>query len=229
VSGALVLALDTSSKATSVALVDLDGGVVAEALYEPPRKAGDLLPQALLDLGPLERVAALAVGIGPGSFTGLRVGLAAMKSLAYARRLPLAGASSLRALAFGRPGLVVPTLEARRGELYACALRSDELVAAETVLRAEALPAWIAALGAPARVVGPGALANRASLDGLELDDDAAAPPARAVGALCAAQLRRARYDQASVFALAPNYLQPSAAEVALREGRVGGVPRSGA
>jgi tRNA threonylcarbamoyladenosine biosynthesis protein TsaB len=225
---ALILSLDTSSPSTSVALVDPDGGVVAEALFDPPSKAGDLLPRALIDLGPLDRVEALAVGIGPGSFTGLRVGLAAMKALAYARRLPLAAASSLRALAYGSTGLVVPTLEARRGEVYACAVRGEELVAPERVLRADALLAWVAALGEPARVIGPGALANRAALGNFAVDAEPRAPPARSVAALCAARLRGARYDQEGVFALAPNYLQPSAAEVALREGRVGGMPRGG-
>jgi tRNA threonylcarbamoyladenosine biosynthesis protein TsaB len=223
----LVLALDTSSPSTSCALVDLDSGVVAEALHDPPRKAGDILPGALLDLGPLDRVGALAVGIGPGSFTGLRVGLAAMKALAWARKLPLAGASSLRALAHGMRGLVVPTLEARRGEVYACALDGDRLVAPETVLRARDLPAWVASLGQPARVVGPGALANRDALAGLEVDPEPRAPPARSVAALCADALRGAAYDEAQVFALAPDYLQPASAEVALREGRVGGLART--
>jgi tRNA threonylcarbamoyladenosine biosynthesis protein TsaB len=221
----LVLALDTSSPSTTCALVDADRGVVlAEALYDPPRKAGEILPSALLDLAPVERVDALAVGIGPGSFTGLRVGLAAMKTLAWARRLPLAGVSSLRALAHGAPGLIVPTLEARRGEVYACAFDGDRLVAPETVLRAEALPAWVAALGGRARVVGPGALANRAALAGVDVAAQPHAPPAPSIAALCAAELRGAAYDEAKVFALAPNYLQPSSAEVALREGRVGGL-----
>ncbi|MFL5408655.1 MAG: tRNA (adenosine(37)-N6)-threonylcarbamoyltransferase complex dimerization subunit type 1 TsaB, partial [Myxococcales bacterium] len=135
----LILALDTSSRWTSCALVDPDRGVVAESLTAPPAKAGEILPRALIDLcsgGDLSRVDALAVGIGPGSFTGLRVGLAALKTIAYARKLPLACASSLHALALSAPaaGLVVPTLEARRGEVYACAIEDGAVVAPETVL-----------------------------------------------------------------------------------------------
>src|SRR5438067_6307993 len=118
----LILALDTASAWTSCALVDPERGVVAESLHGPPAKAGEILPGALVDLcgGDLSRVDALAVGIGPGSFTGLRVGLAAVKTIAYARELPLAGASSLRALALcsGGPGPIVPSLEARRGAVY---------------------------------------------------------------------------------------------------------------
>src|SRR5690349_14413397 len=97
-----VLALDTSTPVTSCALVE-DGRVLWEKLIEPPLKAGDVLPDAL---GDLTQADAVAVGLGPGSFTGLRVGLAAAKAIAYARRLPLAGASSLQALALEHPGLV---------------------------------------------------------------------------------------------------------------------------
>ncbi|MFL5388343.1 MAG: tRNA (adenosine(37)-N6)-threonylcarbamoyltransferase complex dimerization subunit type 1 TsaB [Myxococcales bacterium] len=225
----LILALDTSSPWTSCALVDPDRGVVAESLGAPPAKAGEILPRALVDLcgGDLSCVDALAVGIGPGSFTGLRVGLAAMKTIAYARKLPLACASSLHALAVSAPaaGLVVPTLEARRGEVYACAIEDGALVAPETVLRASALPAFVAALGRRASVVGPGARANLGSLGSLTVGDEPVAPLARAVAQIVAGELRDARYDRDSVFALAPRYLQQSAAEIALAEGRVGGLP----
>src|SRR5205085_2457976 len=125
-------------------------------------------------------------------------------TLAWSRKLPLAGASSLRALAHGLEGLVVPTLPARRGEVYACAVERGRLVAPETVLRAEALPAWVATLGRPARVVGPGALANREALAGLEVDPEPHASPASSVAALCAPELCGAAYDEAKVFALAP-------------------------
>jgi tRNA threonylcarbamoyladenosine biosynthesis protein TsaB len=225
----LILALDTSSPWTSCALVDPDRGVVAESLDAPPAKAGEILPRALLELcgGDLSRVDALAVGVGPGSFTGLRIGLAALKTIAYARKLPLAGVSSLHALALSASteGLVVPTLEARRGELYACAIEDGAMVAPETVLPASALPAFVAALGRRAAVVGPGARANLGSLGGLAVEDEPTAPLARAVAQIVAGALRDARYDRDSVFALAPRYLQQSAAEIALAEGRVGGLP----
>jgi len=226
----LILALDTSSPWTSCALVDPDGGVVAESLHAPPAKAGEVLPGALVDLcgGDLSKVDALAVGIGPGSFTGLRVGLAALKAIAYARQLPLLGISSLRALALSasRSELLVPTLEARRGELYAAAFEGDAMAVPETVMPASSLPAFLERLGRPAAVIGPGARANRASLGGLSILEEPVAPLARSVARLCAAALRGARYDRDAVFALAPEYHSASAAEIALAEGRVGGLPR---
>jgi tRNA threonylcarbamoyladenosine biosynthesis protein TsaB len=209
-----VLALDSSSPLLSCALWE-DGRTVAES--RSVERAGDVLPEALLALAPLDSVDALAVGIGPGSFTGLRVGLAAVKALAYARKLPLAGASSLRALALSarRPAeLLVPTLEARKGELYACAVRGAELVRPETVLRAHELAAW---LPEGALVLGPGARAN-----GIPTPDEPRGPAAWAVAELCAPVLRGARYDESACFTLSPNYFQPSSPEVALKEGRVG-------
>jgi tRNA threonylcarbamoyladenosine biosynthesis protein TsaB len=209
-----VLALDSSSPLLSCALWE-DGRVLAESLHE--ERAGDVLPDVLLELAPLDSIDALAAGIGPGSFTGLRVGLAAVKALAYARKLPVQGASSLRALALAarRPDeLLVPTLEARRGELYACAVRGTELVLPETVLRAQDLAAW---LPEGAVVLGPGARAN-----GIPVPDEPRAPAAWAVAELCAPLLRGARYDESTCFSLSPNYFQPSSPEVALREGRLG-------
>jgi tRNA threonylcarbamoyladenosine biosynthesis protein TsaB len=209
-----VLALDSSSPLLSCALWE-DGRAVAGSLHA--QRAGDVLPEALLALAPLDSIDALAAGVGPGSFTGLRVGLAAVKALSYARKLPVAGASSLLALALSarRPSeLLVPTLEARRGELYACAVRGGQLVRPETVLRAQDLAAW---LPEGAVLLGPGARAN-----GFPVPEEPRAPAAWAIAELCAPLLRNAAYSESACFSLSPNYLQPSTAEVALREGRVG-------
>lgn len=227
-----LLALDASSPKLSVALLE-DERVLTESTHEA--KAGELLPEVL---GPLESVDAIAVGLGPGSFTGLRVALAAAKALSYARRWPIAGASSLGALASaaladaaqrstrapggaGQP-LICATIEARRGELYASLHRGTELVWPEAAWRAEALALKLR--GLDVLLVGPGAMANRAAFDGFAVSDSFPAPPAAAVARLCLPALWGARYDEAALFALAPNYLQPSMAEVALAEGRVGGL-----
>ena len=224
----LVLALDTSSPALSCALVELRDArvarVLAESLHLPPERHGDLLPAALLALPAqaglsLDDVQGLAVGLGPGSFTGLRVGLACAKSLAYARKLPLAGASSLLALAEARLG--IPTLEARRDELYALIDGGEAAYRpAQLVERLNERPFIL---------TGPGAAACKQALLAAGVREEQfgqpGPPPARQVAALCAERLQGARYQQEAVFALQPNYLQPSMAEVALAEGRVGGLP----
>ena len=231
----LILALDSSSPTLSCALVDLglrSRGVLAEQTFPPPDKAGDLLPEVLAALCARAGVAfadveAFAAGLGPGSFTGLRVGLAAVKALAYAQARPVAGASSLHALVRGAgPGLVCAALEARRGELFVLLARDGVPLLPERVVRALELPALLQALGEPVTLLGAGAHANRAALPGFALREDLQAPPAAEIARLCFPALQGQAFDAARCFGLAPNYLQPSTAEVALAEGRVGGLPR---
>ena len=214
---------------------------LAQALHLPPAKAGDLLPEALAALcaeagRTLAQVDAFAVGIGPGSFTGLRVGLAAMKGLTYALRRPLAGASSLESLARAAAPVagrtVVAALEARRGELFLAAF--DEQLARlrpDAVVQAAQVPVWLAGLANPL-LVGPGARSNRVQLEALGLaaaafEADAAHvwPSALELVRLCLPQLTGAAFDQQALFALAPDYLTPSEPEKALAEGRVGKLP----
>jgi tRNA threonylcarbamoyladenosine biosynthesis protein TsaB len=128
----LVLAVDTSTAIGSVALVDA-GEVRAELAARVSAKHGEtLLPnvaRVLEEAGVrIEDVALLAVGLGPGSFTGLRVGLATMKGLALAWGTPLVGVSSLRVLARGAaPGarVVVSLLDAHKQEVFAAAWSED--------------------------------------------------------------------------------------------------------
>ena len=175
-----VLALDTATPTTSCALLE-DDRIVREQFIGPPAKAGDVLPGALGDLAGIE---AVAVGLGPGSFTGLRVGLAAAKAIAYARRVPIAGASSLHAIAAGERGLVLAATEARRGELFVQPFLDGvprgpvEVVAAAQVR----IPAGARLVQKP--------------------------PSAAAVGRICLSRLRGASYDASVCFALAPDYVQ---------------------
>jgi tRNA threonylcarbamoyladenosine biosynthesis protein TsaB len=89
-----------------------------------------------------------AVGIGPGSFTGVRIGVATAKGLALAEKKPIVGVSSLRVLAAGiagGAGLLVPLLDAHKGELYAAAFERDEAGAlVERVAPFHAPPAQVA-------------------------------------------------------------------------------------
>lgn len=132
----MILGLDTATRATTVAVLDVaDGTTVVERHDDPPRGERPrhttlllaLAIQALRDAGGgWEDLHRIAVGVGPGTFTGLRIGVSTARALAAARGLPLVGVSTLRCLAHraagaaaseGRGALAV--LDARRGEAFA--------------------------------------------------------------------------------------------------------------
>ena len=125
----LLLALETATRVMSVALLDGER-VVAEISSDDERVHSErLLPAVdrLLELAgvSLAEVAAFAVSIGPGSFTGLRIGLATLKAFALDETRPVAPVSTLAALcaaAAGARGPVAALLDARRGEVYAAAV-----------------------------------------------------------------------------------------------------------
>lgn len=137
----LVLALDTSTFLGTVAVVR-DGALLAELSASVRATHGEtLLPhvQHALKLSGvrLAEIDLLAVGIGPGSFTGVRIGVATAKGLALAERKPLVGVTSLstlaRGLSFGS-GFAVPVLDAHKGEVYCAAYARDARGELEEVL-----------------------------------------------------------------------------------------------
>lgn len=99
----------------------------------------------------------IGVTVGPGSFTGLRVGLAFAKGLGAALGKPVVGVGSLEALAAGRSGLTVAAVDARRGQVYVQAFEDGAPRMEAAALRAEDAIAEIRRLGEPAALVGSGA------------------------------------------------------------------------
>ena len=130
----LTLAFDTATGVATSALVD-DG----ELLGERTSRAQTLLEDvdALLRQGGAHPrdLEALAVGVGPGSFTGVRIGLATARGLALALDLPGAGVSTLDALAAGAPG-ALPVIDARRQEVFTL-VDGEPFVLAPADVRAE--------------------------------------------------------------------------------------------
>jgi tRNA threonylcarbamoyladenosine biosynthesis protein TsaB len=124
----LILALDTTTGAGSCALAR-DGVVVREDALDPSRQVAVQLPDALDALlaladAELREVDAFAVATGPGSFTGLRIGIATMQGLAFAEEKPLIGISALTALsAIASPAFlgsrIATWIDAWRGDVYA--------------------------------------------------------------------------------------------------------------
>ncbi|WP_372782272.1 tRNA (adenosine(37)-N6)-threonylcarbamoyltransferase complex dimerization subunit type 1 TsaB [Phenylobacterium sp.] len=159
----MVLGLDTCLSSCSVAVLDGER-VVASAREVMARghqerlapMARDAMAEAGLAFDRLERI---GVTVGPGSFTGLRVGIAFAKGLALALDLPAVGIGTLEALAAEAEGLVFPAIDARRGQLYLQAFEDGRALMAPDALTAETAAARIAELsqGRPFTLVGSGA------------------------------------------------------------------------
>ncbi len=179
-----ILGFDTATRATAVALQGA-GGELLEARDDPPRGerprhvlrllplCEELLVQAGIGYQDLER---LAVGVGPGTFTGLRIGVATARALSQASSIPLVGVSTLRSLALnalteGATGdAVAAVLDARRGEAFAAIWRRDQLEQGEPLLAPGAftpgsLAELVRAVGVPVLALGEGAIEFRAVLE----------------------------------------------------------------
>jgi tRNA threonylcarbamoyladenosine biosynthesis protein TsaB len=223
----LLLAVETSCGTASVALLRGEDLLAEEQAAAGRSGAESLLPcvdTALRRAGlALEEVQAFAISIGPGSFTGLRVGVATLKGLAFGKELPIAPVPSLAVLA--RAALdardpVVSLVDARRGELYAAAYRLEgagrEPVACEP---AEGVytPEQLAPRLPPACVlVGEGVTLCGERIRALARSDvrlgPAAEPRARDVGVLGARRVARGETVAAAV--LVPRYVRRAEAEV---------------
>jgi tRNA threonylcarbamoyladenosine biosynthesis protein TsaB len=149
-----ILALESATAAPAVALVEGEAVLALVPVEAGTPGSEGLLPavDAVLREGgvALADLAGFALAIGPGSFTGLRVGLATLKGLAFADPRPVAPVSTLAALARlagePRPEPVAAVLDARRGEVYAAvwdAGDADEPLLAEGLYRADALAARV--------------------------------------------------------------------------------------
>ena len=230
-----ILTIETSTPAEIVAVVEGDA-VLAERRSATGRGHRDTLAGSIGEvLGrsgtKLTDLGAIAVSIGPGRFTGLRVGLATAKGLAVTSGVGVRAVRTLPALAFTagvEEGLVCPALDARRGEVYASLLRPGDSapVMEETALSPEALAGRVRALaaGEPVTFVGTGALAYReeiAALLGaaaLFASDDVTAP---APWALAKLALEEPPCLGADLVGLEPVYLRGVSALGA--GGRAGG------
>ena len=237
----LVLALDTATPASTAALVEVtpDGlSGVAERRTVDPRAHGEkLAPEiaaVLADAGCRPRdLAAIVAGLGPGPFTGLRVGLATAASMGHALGIPTYGVCSLDAL--GRaagPGRVLVATDARRREVYFATYADGERVAGPEVAKpadvaallrgavGDSLPAGVLVPGGPSlaglvdRAAGEGAL-KYGDVFGVPVEEHLLHPPGAALVAIAVSRIRAAAPGEI----LTPLYLRrPDAVEPAGRK-----------
>jgi tRNA threonylcarbamoyladenosine biosynthesis protein TsaB len=228
-----ILGIDTSTSATSVGVL-VPAGRELERRDDPapgerPRHAEVLLTlieQALVqaEVG-WEDVERICVGIGPGGFTGLRLGISTARALAQGHDLPIVGVSSLEALAWGielsgeneidlpgHPDLhgpVLAVIDARRGEVYAAAYRHHRMtmepVAVAPAVLAERLAGRREWGRSPMLAVGDGAVRFRAELERAGVAIPADGSRAHRVSALMVCRLGRGR-EPVDRDALLPDY-----------------------
>ena len=235
-----ILAFETSAKAASVAIME-NGKLLGESYQNTGLThsqtlmvmAEDLLKACNLSVKDVE---AVAVAAGPGSFTGVRIGVAAAKGFAWGAELPCYGVSTLEAMAFNLgvwEGYVVPAMDARRSQVYTAIFHAEKGVLTRVE---EDMAVSLAELGEkiknfaqPVFLVGDGALLCYNTL--LEEVPGLVLPPEhrmhqRAAGVALAAQRQADAGDPGNGGALTPNYLRLSQAERerAARENREKGV-----
>jgi tRNA threonylcarbamoyladenosine biosynthesis protein TsaB len=181
-----VLSLDTTTRGGSVALVD-DGGVVEERGGVPLRTHAERLPDEILSLldandVPMSAIDVFAVASGPGSFTGLRIGIATIQGVAFVHRRPVVAVSALRALGVAasleaQPGDVVGTwMDAHRHDVFSALFRvgtaaagdPDRLVELEGPMVGDpvaTLVRWRPLLAGATTMVGDGAILYAETID----------------------------------------------------------------
>ena len=223
----LILAFETSAKAASVALTQ-DGNLLGESYQNTGLThsqtlmvmAEDLLKQCSKTVSDLD---AVAVAEGPGSFTGVRIGVAAAKGLAWGAELPCYGVSTLEAMAVSLgiyEGYVCPCMDARRNQVYNALfyvnqgklerLREDRAIALAD------LKTELEQLNAPIYLVGDGSRLTHKTLSA-EIPNLILPPEhrlhQRAVGVAILADAKAAAGESGDGAALSPNYLRLSQAE----------------
>jgi len=223
----LILGITTSTARVGCAIGGHEGILGAVHSSRGKRHAETLTPaieflcrQTRVDLGD---IGAVAVDLGPGLFTGLRVGVAAGKALAHARRLPMVGVASLDLLAFAlrhSNRTIVCAIDAGRGEIFHARYRQSpggvQRITQPEVGTAEDLASELLAGNDELLLVGDGALRYRSAFEGitrLDLGDSGVAHPS--AGSLVQlAHARALREDFVTPTELTPMYLRRPDAEI---------------
>lgn len=223
----LILAFETSAKAASAALLE-DGRLLGESY----QNTGLTHSQTLLVMAEnllaqcgktVAQVTAVAVAAGPGSFTGVRIGVAAAKGFAWGRELPCYGVSTLEAMALSLgawQGYVCPCMDARRSQVYNALFSVSqgtlERLREDRAIALSELAEELKALDGPIFLVGDGSTLAYRTLSG-EIPNLVLPPEhrrhQRADGVALLAAQKIAAGEPGDANALTPNYLRLSQAE----------------
>jgi len=222
----LLLAFESSAKSASVALLR-DGNLLGEYFQNSGqthsrtllKMAEDLLKNCDLKVSDLQ---AVAVANGPGSFTGLRIGIAAAKGLAWGREIPCVGVSTLEAMAFGAPvcdGVLVCCMDARRDQVYNALFEKENgkltRLTEDRAISVAELEAELKNIEKEKFLVGDGALVcyNTVSDNSCLRLLPEHLRYQRASGVALAAQKKLESGEYADAASMVPNYLRMSQAE----------------
>jgi tRNA threonylcarbamoyladenosine biosynthesis protein TsaB len=219
-----LLGIDTSTPAASACVLRSDGEAFevlppAERLGRPPAHATELMPavaeameRAGVDWRDLD---AIAVGVGPGTFTGLRIGIATARALATAADLPLRRVSSMAALAAGMDGVLrLPLTDARRGEVFGALYEGERECWPPFVMAPEELVEQLGKRGQTSLeggqtplAAGDGSLRFRGMLEEAGILVEPEDSQAHVVRALCVCRLGEGAPDEPPE-AVLPEYLR---------------------
>ncbi len=230
----LVLGIETSTEQTAIAL-GTEQGIVAGAMLAAARPGGEMVVPAIEHLlawsnVSLSSLGGIAVGLGPGLFTGMRVGIATAKTLAQTLQVPVVGLASLDLVAFSVAyvrTLIGAAIDAKRGEVfYAFYVPVPGGIARQTEFEVGSpahLTAELEARREDILMVGNGALAYRRELEeaGNHVSFASPAhafPAATALVELSIARLTREDFDR--LYELKPFYVRKSDAQIAWDRGR---------
>ncbi|MGH9182911.1 MAG: tRNA (adenosine(37)-N6)-threonylcarbamoyltransferase complex dimerization subunit type 1 TsaB [Acidimicrobiales bacterium] len=222
-----MLGIETATSQVGCAIGGQEGVLASFHAARGRRHAESLVPgidfirrQALIDLHDL---GAVAIDVGPGLFTGLRVGVTTAKTIASALRVPMVGVSSLDLVAFPvrwTARRIVSVLDARRGEVFHASYRQVpggvQRVSEPRVCRPEELCSELLATGEECLAVGDGALRYReqfAELGRVEVGEAGLAHPS-AASLVQLARARAVREEFVNPWELEPVYLRKADAEI---------------
>ncbi len=224
-----ILGIDTSTKFCNLSLIEDKDILIEYTINGLKKKHSSILVPAIKDLLKtidlkMEEIDGIAVSTGPGSFTGLRIGLSVAKGLCYARSLPLLGIPTLDAMAFSLreiPYLICPVLESKKDEIYDVVFRGGDSLHRVMDYKCEDIKSLLARLFLLKEKIiflGDGIkkyqdnIKEKIGKDALFIDSQLNLPVSSNIAFLGLKKLKEGEEDDIST--LSPFYLRKSAAEI---------------